>query len=128
MWWWRRIGSDRTAVAALVVAVAGFAFDLTAETLLIAWVPERYAEVAPATFFLTGVPANGLYTAAGALLTVRTPGVRGAFAVLTWATWASGAALSLFVAIGQTLAAAIATAVLFALFLPWCLVLWRRLR
>lgn len=126
-WWSTRIPSGVIAAVAMGVAIAGFVFDLTAETLLIAWVPDRYAELAPTAFFLTGVPANGLYTLAGALLTLRTRGLRGAIAVLAWATWASGAALSLFAALGLTLAAAVATGVLFALFLPWCLVLRRRL-
>ena len=53
-----------------MIASTGLVFDLTAESLLIGWLPKDYAAVAPAASLLTGGPGNGLYTVAGALLTL----------------------------------------------------------
>jgi hypothetical protein len=122
-WWGRRIGAGRGPLA---LATLGFAADLVAESVLIAVAPDR-PELARPAFALTGGVANGLYTLAGALLTLRTPGVRGPFAAWTWAVWVSGAALSAAAAIEAPLLVAAASAVLFVLFLPWCVAMGRRL-
>lgn len=122
-WWAGRIGASLALVA---VAAAGFGADLVAESLLIAVVPER-PEVAPATFLLTGGVANGLYTLAGALLTRSTPGMRGPFALWTWSVWLLGAVLSLVTFFDAPQAIVAASAALFALFLPWCVAMGRRL-
>ena len=122
-WWGRRIGAGR---GPLLLAVAGFATDLVAESLLIAVAPDR-PELARPSFALTGAVANGLYTLAGALLTLRTPGLRGPFAAWTWAVWGSGAALSAAALIEAPLAVAAASAALFVLLVPWCVALGRRL-
>jgi hypothetical protein len=122
-WWGQRVGAGRGPLA---LAVAGFTADLLAESLLIAVAPDR-PEVARPSFMLTGAIANGLYTLAGALLTLRTPGVRGPFAAWTWAVWASGAALSLAALIEAPLLVGAASAVLFVLFVPWCIAMGRRL-
>lgn len=122
--WWRvRIGGGRGPLA---FAIAGFVADLVAEALLIAVAPDR-PELARPSFALTGAVANGLYTLAGALLTLRTPGLRGPFAAWTWAVWGSGAALSAAALIEAPLLVAAASAVLFALFVPWCIAMGRRL-
>jgi hypothetical protein len=122
-WWTARIGAGWVPLA---LAVAGFAADLTAESLLIAVAPD-HPELARPAFALTGAVANGLYTLAGALLTLRTPRVRGAFAAWTWAMWTAGAALSAGALVDAPLVIAAASAVLFALFVPWCVALGRRL-
>lgn len=122
-WWSARIGA---AAAPLSLAGAGFAVDLVAETMLIVAVPER-PDLARTAFLLTGGGANGLYTLAGVLLTRKTPGVTGGFALWTWAMWGCGAALSLMAALELPSAIAAATAALFALFIPWCVAMGRRL-
>lgn len=122
-WWSQRVGAGRGPLA---LAVAGFVADLVAESVLIVVAPDQ-PEMARASFALTGGVANGLYTLAGVLLTLRTPHMRGAFAAWTWAVWASGAALSMAALLEAQLLTAAATAVLFALFIPWCVAMGRRL-
>ena len=122
-WWSGRVGAGRVPLA---LAVGGFAADLAAEALLIVVAPDL-PEVARPSFALTGAVANGLYTLAGALLSLRTPGVRGPFAAWTWAVWGTGAALSVAALIEAPLAVAAASAALFVLFVPWCVVMGRRL-
>ncbi len=124
-WWAARLERRGLALGALAVAVGGLAADLAAESLLIGWSPESYAEVAPRAFWLTGFAANGLYTVAGALLTAISPGVRRS--ALAWCVWASGFALSAGALIDAPPVIAASTALLFGLF-PWfCLSLARRL-
>ena len=122
-WWSARVGAGRGPLA---IATAGFAADLVAESVLIVVAPDAPALARPA-FALTGGVANGLYSLAGALLTLRTPDLRGAFAAWTWAVWAAGAVLSAAALLEAPLLTAAATAVLFALFVPWCVALGRRL-
>jgi hypothetical protein len=122
-WWGMRVGAG---AAPLALAVAGFAADVAAESLLIVVAPDR-PELARPSFALTGVVANGLYTLAGALLSLRTPGLHGPFAAWTWAVWGTGAALSVAALIEAPLAVAAASAALFVLFVPWCVALGRRL-
>jgi hypothetical protein len=85
------------------------------------------AATAPFAFALTGVVANGLYTACGIWLTLamRLSSVERIWAV---AMWTAGIALSIATLTGQYLIAAVATAVLFALFCPWCVYLAVKLR
>lgn len=125
-WWATRLSPRVWWGAALLVATCGIVADVVAESLLIGWLPERYAEVAPLAFLLTGAVANGLYTIAGAVLTLRTE-LPGALRAWTWAVWASGAALSASALAQSPLGVAASTAVLFALFVPWCVALGRRL-
>lgn len=122
-WWGVRVGAGRGPLA---LAAAGFAADLVAESILIVLVPDR-PELARPSFALTGVVANGLYTLAGVLLTLRTRGLRGLFGAWTWAVWASGAALTAAALLEAPLLVAATSAVLFILFVPWCVALGRRL-
>ena len=126
-WWATRLPDWRWGVAALVIASTGLVFDLTAESLLIAWLPKDYGAVAPAASLLTGGPGNGLYTVAGALLTLATPGLKGWFFGWTWTMWGAGFGLSAFTFAGNFVGVAVCSAVLFALFCPWCVVFGRRL-
>lgn len=119
-WWRRRVDAPRWVLA---IALAGIAADWTAELMLIAGAPDRYADVAPIAFALTGAVANGLYTLAGIQLTLATPlglGAR-AYAALMWS---AGLSLSAGAILSIPLVTAIASAELFVLFVPWCL--WLR--
>ena len=127
-WWASRLRRGGLAMAALVVACVGLGFDLTAESLLIGWLPRDFSAVAPLASALTGGAANGLYTVAGIWLTALTPGIRGRFAVWTWVMWAAALLLTVFTLVRNFTGVAVCTAVLFALFCPWVVVLGRRLR
>ena len=121
-WWRARVRGPRAAPA---IAAFGFVVDASAEMLLIVRGPDAYAEVAPLAFFLTGAIANGLYTVAGALLTVATA-LRTPERAWAWTMWGAGALLTLGAVAALPVVTAAATAVLFALFVPWCAYLaWR---
>jgi len=68
---------------------------------------------------LTGGAANGLYSLAGALLTIGTPALRGALRALAWAVWASCFALTIFSICGSVSGMVISTAALMTLLCPW---------
>ncbi len=119
-WWARRIGQRGLTRVALAIALVGLACDLVAESALVLWVPE-HPEASSFAFGLTGVGANGGYSIAGALLTFGTRPLGGPVrGVWTWSLWALGAALALSVATGQPLLAEVSSALLFVLFIPWC--------
>ena len=122
-WWRSRIRAGRIP---LLIAAAGFVADLMAEAMLIAIVPDR-PDLARTSFFLTGAIANGCYSIAGILLSLLTPVLRGFLMPWTAVMWAAGLALSVFAALDQPLGVAASTAVLFGLFLPWLIVVGRRL-
>jgi hypothetical protein len=118
-WWGGWISSHRLAFVALAIALAGLACDLFAESLLIGWLPDRIDAVAPFASLLTGGAANGLYSVAGALLTIGTPGLRGVLRVTAWAVWASGFALTMSTISGSVSGMVISTAALMTLLCPW---------
>jgi hypothetical protein len=126
-WWGARLPASGWGIAALIIASAGLVFDLTAESLLIAWLPKDYTTVAPVASLLTGGPGNGLYTVAGAVLTLGTRGLKGWFATWTWTIWAAGFGLSAFTFAGNFVGVAVCSGVLFALFCPWAAVMGRKL-
>jgi hypothetical protein len=133
-WWGTRLaswvddeGAPRWGVVALFIAATGLVFDLTAESLLIAWLPKDFATVAPVTSVLTGGLGNGLYTIAGAVLTLATPGLKGWFLAWTWAIWGAGFGLIMFTFAGNFLGVAVCSGVLFMLFCPWAVVMGRKL-
>jgi len=119
-WWRGRIGAPHIAV---VLAASGLFADVTSETMLILY----DTATAPFAFVLTGVVANGLYTACGIWLTLA---MRLNTTERVWAAvmWSAGIALSLATLTGLYLLAAVATALLFALFCPWCVYLAVKLR
>jgi hypothetical protein len=118
-WWRGRIGASHIAV---VLAASGLFADVTSETMLI-----LYDTTTAPLFVLTGVVANGLYTACGIWLTLA---MRVNTTERIWAgvMWAAGITLSLATLAGLYLLAAVATALLFALFCPWCVYLAVKLR
>jgi hypothetical protein len=103
-WWGAWLSSPRLVSAALALAVAGLICDLFAESLFIGWLPHRTDTVAPFASLLTGGAANGLYTIAGALLTLGTRALHGSLRVWAWAIWVSGFALTISTAPGSVLA------------------------
>lgn len=117
--WWR--GRIRASYVPVVIAAIGFVADATAEVALILNLVTTFA------FDLTGIVANGLYTVCGIWLTFAT---RLTAAERIWAAlmWAAGITLSVATLAGVYLLAAVATAVLFALFCPWCVYLAVKLR
>jgi hypothetical protein len=119
-WWRGRIGAPHVAVA---LAAGGLVADVTSELMLILY----DTATAPFAFFLTGVIANGLYTMCGIWLTLamRLNTVERMWTALMWG---AGITLSVATLTGLYLLAAIATALLFALFCPWCVYLAVKLR
>jgi len=118
-WWRARVGAPHVV---LLVASLGFVADITAELAFIV-----YLVTEPFTVALTGGVANGLYTVAGALLTLATP-LPALARVWAWSMWGAGALLSLGSFAGAPMLVVSSTAVLFALFCPWCVYLAARLR
>ena len=126
-WWWAsRLGWPAVARVAVAVAALGVVADLAAETTLIAWSPGHPFNVG-GPLRLSGVVANGLYSLAGAILTLRTPAGARWLAVWSWAIWALGSALAIAALTGSDEASRLLTAALFALFVPWLVVFGRRL-
>lgn len=118
--WWR--ARTRAPHVVLLIAALGLVADLTAEGAFI-----LYLDTSPFTVALTGGVANGMYTVAGAMLTIATP--LSAFArTWAWTMWAMAGLLTLAAFAGMPLLVAVSTAVLFALFCPWCVYLSMRLR
>lgn len=120
VWWRKRVGAHYLP---LVIAALGLVADLTAEFALIYYL----AATSPLAFTLTGGVANGLYTIAGIALTAATPLSR-MERVWAAAMWSAGLSLSFAAFAGDHLATAVATALLFALFCPWCVYLGMKLR
>ncbi len=119
-WWARRIGRPGLTRVALAIAVVGLACDVVAESALVLWTPE-HPEASSFAFGLTGVGANGSYSIAGALLTFGTRPLGSPVRVIwTWSLWVLGAVLALSVVAGQPSLAAVSSALLFGLFIPWC--------
>ena len=124
-WWWR----DRIHASywPLVFGGLGLVADVTAELILIVGGIETYISASPFAFALTGGIANGLYTICGIGLTLATPLNR---RERVWAAvmWTAGILLSIGALANIPLVTAGATAVLFALFCPWCVYLAVKLR
>ena len=72
--------------------------------------------------------ANGLYTAAGILLTLATPSLRGELRAWAYLAWGSGVLLSVFAFAGSPTGTAVSATALFLLFCPWVVVAGRALR
>jgi hypothetical protein len=124
-WWWRdRINGSYVP---LILGGLGLIGDVTAELILIVGGAETYIAASPFAFALTGGVANGLYTLCGIGLTLATPlsSIDRAWAAVMWA---AGIALSIGALVNIPVLTAGATAVLFALFCPWCIYLAVKLR
>jgi hypothetical protein len=124
-WWAARLAAHPFRPAALILASAAYVSDMTAQVLLIAVVPER-PELTALAFALTGGVTNTLYAVAGVLLSLRTP-LRGLLRPWTAGVWAMSAGVSASVFFDVPLGAAVASAGLYILFVPWCIALGRSL-
>ena len=126
-WWWgSRLGWPGMARLAVALAAAGVAADISAESMLIAWSGGQPFDVGP-PLRQSGIVANGLYSVAGAILTLRTPRLPRWLGQWSWTIWLLGLALALAAAAGSDAASRLLTAALFALFVPWLVVFGRRL-
>ena len=127
-WWGSRLGAPAWGVAAFMVALAGLACDLSAESLFIGWLPDHLESVQRTGSLFTGGAANGLYTVAGAILTLKTRNLRGWLFGWTWGVWAAGFALTTATLSGNVAAIAACTGTLMILFCPWAAIMGRFLR
>jgi hypothetical protein len=133
-WWAPAVRSRRAALAALAVAGAGLACDLSGEALYVGWLPlltddaARFDHVQRVGTVLTAVFANGFYTAAGMVLTLGTPGLPRRERALAWVVWVSGIVLSVCGAVGWAAGLVAASGVLFPALVLLALLLPRALR
>lgn len=127
-WWGARLRGSTLATLSIAIAIAGIVFDVTAESLMIGWLPADLESVSRLATILTGGAANGLYTIAGILLTIATPPLSRRFLVWTWGVWVAGIFLSVFSLTGFIAGIAVSTAVLFILFCPWVIAMRWQLR
>ena len=132
-WWASAVRRRRIALAALVVAGAGLACDLTGEALymrlpLLTDDAARFEHLQRVGTVLTSVFANGFYTAAGVLLTLGTPGLPRRVRALAWVVWTAGIALSVCGAVGWATGLVAASGVLFPALVLLSLLLPRSLR
>jgi hypothetical protein len=126
-WWWgSTLGWPAIARIAVAVAAVGVVADASAESMLIAWSPGQPFDVG-GPLRLSGIVANGLYSIAGAILTVRTRNLPPWLAQWSWAVWLLGFGLAVAAAAGSDEASRVLTATLFTLFVPWLVVFGRRL-
>jgi hypothetical protein len=125
-WWASRIGWSPVTRAAILFAVAGVLADVAAESRLIAWSAGQPFDL-DGPLRLSGVWANGLYSVAGVLLASRTRGLPAWLAAWTWSVWLLGLGLAAVAAGSNDGVSRVLTAVLFGLFLPWLVVIGRRL-
>jgi hypothetical protein len=127
-WWGARLPRPVWGHIAFQVAAAGLACDLLAESLYIGWLPEGIEEVQRVGSLLTGGAANGLYTLAGIVLTLHTPGLRGPLLAWTWTVWTAGAALTATAVAGSVPGMTLSAGALMILFCPWAWMMGRSLR
>jgi hypothetical protein len=118
-WWGARADRPRLAFAALLVAAIGLVCDWSAETLYVGWLPDDFAAVSRTGDLLTGAAANGLYTLAGAMLTVATPSLPRGRRLLAWVVWTAGFALTAATLAGSSDGMVVAAAALMTTLCPW---------
>jgi hypothetical protein len=136
-WWGSRIGPRYSAVAVVAVVVAAFGMvcDFSGEGSLILLLVERLSHrafeslsaidvmrsvnIERGFILLSAGAANGLYTIAGILLTLITPGLPKWVRAAMWVTWVAGIGMTV-AAIANHVPGMVATTVLlFAPFLVW---------
>ena len=133
-WWAAALRSRAAAVSALILACAGLACDLSGEALYAGWLPllsgdaARFEQIQRLGTVLTAVFANGLYTAAGIVLTLGTPGLPRRMRALAWVVWTAGVVLSAAGAMGWAMGLVAASGVLFPALVLLALMLPRALR
>lgn len=121
-WWGSRVPA-RPALIAFAIAAIGLACDFSGESMLIAWVPRPDSSMYRNASLLSAAAGNGLYTIAGMTLTWFTDALR----PLAWLVWLSGIALTIATIGNAPAAITIASAALMILFIPFVVLLARRL-
>lgn len=126
-WWGARLRSPSVAVTAVLVAGVGTVFDLSGETLLAFALPDLILGRGPeavetwlpltraADLGMAGV-ANGLYTLAGILLTLKTPDLPRWLRAGLWTVWLAGGAMTVGAVLDSLAILVISSAVLFPVF------------
>ena len=127
-WWAARVRRTGWGIAAWSVAAAGIACDLTAESLFIGWLPNDIETIQRAGTLLTAGAANGLYTVAGIMLTLLTPGMPIVLRFLAWSAWFFGLGLTVSALAGSVSGMIISTTGLMALFCPWTWLMGMKLK
>ena len=125
-WWAARLPPGRMIRPALALTLVGYASDVAAQSLMIGWVPTR-PDLMPLASALTGGVTNVLYTLAGIGLSLSTPQLRGTLAAATAVMWSAGLGVSVFLLADVPVAIEVSSAVLYVIFVPWCVALARRL-
>jgi hypothetical protein len=118
-WWAARSPKPQLARIALVVGFVGILADFLGDSLWIGFVPDHNAAFAMLTSMLSQVVANGLYSAAGAMLMLASGPMRSWFRVWGWVVWFSGAALALAGAVRWDAAIVMSSALLMIAFTSW---------
>jgi hypothetical protein len=114
-WWGARVGN----IAAVAIAASGIVCDFSGESMFIAFPDhERLASL------LTGGAANGLYTLAGILLTIRN-GLKPVPTLLAWIAWSSGIALIIVTILNVQIGIVICSAALMISFIPFVIAMAR---
>jgi small multidrug resistance pump len=121
-WWGSRVPS-RPALIAFAIAALGLACDFSGESLLIAWIPRPGSSMYRTATLLSAAAGNGFYTVAGIMLTFFTKPLR----PLAWLVWLSGIALTIATIVNVPAAITLASAALMILFIPFVVLLGRRL-
>ena len=114
--------SPRWGVAAVVVGTLGLVCDFFAEALFIGWWPDALEKLGPLATLLSGGCANGFYTLAGIVLTIGTPGLRGALRLWAWGTWAAGFLLTASTFAGSVPGMILGSAMVMPSFCAWAAV------
>lgn len=100
--WWGAFAEWRWAMTAFLIAATGLLCDLSAESLFVSWLPRHFETITRTGALLTGGAANGLYSVAGAILTLATRRhLTQPVWFLAWSVWLSGFALTIFTMTGS---------------------------
>jgi hypothetical protein len=126
-WWAAWAVRPRLTATALMIAFAAIAADYFADASFIAWMPDRYADVARGTRFISEVVANGLYSMAGAMMMLATPRLPPRIGLWGWSVWLSGFALAVCGAARWDAGVVASSGVLLVLFTPWVWIAGRAL-
>ena len=95
---------------------------------LTGWDPVAFEKLQRTSTLLTAGVANGLYTVAGIILTLRTDSLAGWVRGLIWLTWVAGVGMTVFAIMNFVTGLVVSTAVLFPSLLIWNVALARRWR
>ena len=133
-WWGEKSGAGRWGALAVVIAWTGSVCDLSGEGILTLvlveralplteasslWNPTAFETLQRTSTLLTAGAANGLYTVAGIILTLRTKGLAGWIRVAVWLTWSAGVGMTLAAILNSVTGLVVSTAVLFPTFFVW---------